>query len=362
MNKSKIVILSVFAALISISSGLAQGGPPVLVETDSLQRAEFHTRITLVGRSEARTESRIVSEVSGIVREIKADEGVYVDAEAPLLVVDDEAIHLDLAAKRAEVKQARLEADLAASQLARAERLFKQELIPETSLDSARAWSGIAEARHGKLVAESKTLERDLRNCTILAPFPGHTVKRLVDIGEWVNPGMPVYEMVDLSTVIVRVDLPERHFGNLSIGSPVDISVKGQTEFNIVGQVTGIAPNASPETHTFPVIVEVNNDDGQLGGGMLVRARLSLDDRFTSLAVSKDAIIRQGLQTLIYTVADGKAAPVYVTTGATDGKMVAVEGDGLNTGMPVIVRGNERVYPGSPVRISGNMEQTFGAR
>ena len=72
--------------------------------------------------------------------------------------------------------------------------------------------------------------------------------------------------------------------------------------------VTGIAPRASEATHTFPVIVEVDNAQRRLGSGMLVRAALSLNETFTSLAVSKDAIVRQGDETLVYVVTDGVAS------------------------------------------------------
>ena len=66
--------------------------------------------------------------------------------------------------------------------------------------------------------------------------------------------------------------------------------------------------------------------------------------------MSKDAIVRQGNQTLVYTIVDGKATPITVTTSSSNGTMIAVSGEGLEDGMPVVVRGNERIFPGSPVR------------
>ena len=111
-----------------------------------------------------------------------------------------------------------------------------------------------------------------------------------------------------------------------------------------------IVSNASEDTHTYRVIVTVDNEEHRLGGVMLVRATLSLDEKFTSLAVNKDAIVRQGMQTMVYTIVDGKAAPIPVTVGSTDGNMIAVEGEGLSEGMTVVIRGNERIFPGSPVR------------
>ena len=163
-------------------------------------------------------------------------------------------------------------------------------------------------------------------------------------------PGTPVYEMVDLAVVKVTLDLPERHFGQVEIGTPVSISISGNATTPVVGKVTGIAPQASETSHTFPVIVSVENAEGRLGSGMLVRATLSLKGRFTSLAVSKDAIIRQGDQTMVYTIVEGKAAPIPVITSSSNGIMIAVSGEGLAEGMPVVVRGNERIFPGSPVQ------------
>jgi multidrug efflux pump subunit AcrA (membrane-fusion protein) len=77
---------------------------------------------------------------------------------------------------------------------------------------------------------------------------------------------------------------------------------------------------------------------------------VSLQGRFTSLAVSKDAIVRQGDQTMVYTIVEGKAAPIPVVTSSSNGIMIAVSGEGLSEGMPVVVRGNERIFPGSPVQ------------
>ena len=165
--------------------------------------------------------------------------------------------------------------------------------------------------------------------------------------------------MVDVSRLQVTVDLPERHYGRVIKGSDVSITISGDGDDPVVGKVTGVTPNASSETHTFPVIIDVPNPKGKLGGGMLVRATLSLDKKFNSLAVSKDAIVRQGTQTMVYTVAENKAVPVPVLIASTEGAMVAVTGDGLQLGMPVVVRGNERIYPGSPVMTAEGAPQAM---
>lgn len=360
--KRSIITLPVMASLLlSAQPSRSQDMPPALVVTQPVQKIDFHQQLTLVGRTYARAESRIVSEVSGRVMEINAKEGRWVARGAPLVTIDPAKIKLYLEAKRAETAQAQINADLAQKELARAEDLHRQEILPDRTFDQATADASRTIERLNQLKAELQQLELDFDNTTIRAPYAGFTVRYLVQVGEWVIPGTPVYEMVDLGIVKVVVDLPERNFGQVEIGSAVAIVVSGDTKAELTGKVSGIAPQASEATHTFPVIVAVNNKDGQLGSGMLVRTTVSLKGTFSSLAVSKDAIIRQGDRTMVYTVVEGKASPINVTMSSSEGTMVAVKGDGLQEGMPVVIRGNERIFPGSPVRMPEQKEQEGGA-
>jgi len=349
MRRTVVCAALVVATLFPAAAG-AQGMPPTLVETATVTSREFNDQITLVGRTEALSSSRIVSEVSGRVIRVDAREGNAVRSGAVLVSIDPDRIRLALEAKRAQVAQARATADLAEKELARNQELRDQNLVAQGGLDVTIAEQARAQALFDQYTAEMKQLELDLEKCSIRSPFDGYTVRQLVSVGEGVAPGTPVYEIVDLTTVKVFVDLPERYFGTVDKGSKVSILISGDENEPATGVVTGIAPSASEVTHTFPVIIGVANDDNRLGSGMLVRATLSLRKTFTSLAVSKDAIVRQGNNTMVYTIAEGKAAPVPVQTGSTDGTFVAISGDGLGEGMVVIVRGNERVFPGSPVR------------
>lgn len=350
MRPNTYLFLLIVVLAICLAPAYAQDRPPALVVTEPLSMMDFHEQLTLIGRTTAQAESRIVAEVEGRVQRIDAAEGRRISAGTALVSIDPRRIELALRAKQAEAEQARADAEFARRDLERAEESYDQKILPERTLDTARAAAKRTQERFNQLEAERAQLELDLEKCTIRAPFDGYTIQYLVQIGEWVNRGTPVYEVVDLSVVKITVDLPERHFSHVEIGSPVSITISGDDDRPVEGKVAGIAPLASQATHTFPVIVHVKNKEGRLGSGMLVKATLSLKDEFSSLAVSKDAIIRQGDQTMVYTIVDGKAQPIPVRTTSSHGTMVAVQGDGLQEGMPVVVRGNERIFPGSPVQ------------
>jgi multidrug efflux pump subunit AcrA (membrane-fusion protein) len=99
----------------------------------------------------------------------------------------------------------------------------------------------------------------------------------------------------------------------------------------------------------------VEDDRPLLAEGMFVRALLPVGKPRPALLVPKDALVLGGPQPLVYVVAgDGRTVqPVLVEmAGAVDGR-VAVRGS-LAAGQRVVVRGNERLRPGAPVRDLGD--------
>lgn len=352
MELVKSICLTVGFILLVTADVFAQEAPPALVAVEEVSSHEFHDQISLVGRTRARADSSIVSEIEGKVATIKASEGRAVKKGAILVTIESQRIALALKAKSAQVAQAAAQAVLADRELQRAEELVGNSIFPERNRDQAAAEAARAAARLQELEAEEAKLQLDLEQTSIRIPFSGFTIRRMVDVGEWVTRGTAVFEVVDLSVVEVTLDLPERLLGKLAQGSKVGVTLSGDNSRTYEGKVIGIAPRASETTHTFPVIVAIDQPDARLGGGMLVRATAYLADTFRSLAVPKDAIVRQGDRTLVYAMIDGKAASIPVRISSAEGSLVAVEGEGLSEGLKVVVRGNERIFPGSPLRVS----------
>ena len=123
---------------------LSQEMPPTLVETDIVREMEFHDQITLVGRTRAWAESRIVAAVSGQVVRVDAPEGHWLKRGEVLVTIDSDRIQYALEAKRAEAAQAEAQADLAEKDLARAKDLLQQSLISDNEMDTAVAEAEVA--------------------------------------------------------------------------------------------------------------------------------------------------------------------------------------------------------------------------
>jgi multidrug efflux pump subunit AcrA (membrane-fusion protein) len=96
--------------------------------------------------------------------------------------------------------------------------------------------------------------------------------------------------------------------------------------------------------------VRLANPDLKIKGGMEARVTFNLGTEKDALLVPKDAIVTAGTNRLVFLAADQVAQPVMVQVlGYYDGS-VAIEGP-VNPGDIVVIRGNERLRPGQPVKI-----------
>lgn len=214
--------------------------------------------------------------------------------------------------------------------------------------------------------AEVERIDDQLSKHTIRAPFDGWVVELFTEEGQWVSRGGLVARVAELARVEVDVQVPERHVAALREGLEVRLEFDACEEQTWIGRVARIVPQADLLSRSFPVKVLLDNRvvDGQpvLRGGMLARAWLPVGRIGDAVVVPKDALVLGGATPLVYAVegaVDGPAPsggvagsstvrPVPVTLGAAAGGSVEVVGP-ITAGTLVVIRGNERLRPGTPV-------------
>ena len=165
----------------------------------------------------------------------------------------------------------------------------------------------------------------------------------------------------------------------------MNIVIPALSDFQIAGKVISIIPQADLRARTFPVKVRVKNpplnDPSEnrtvtIKAGMIARAVVPTGVKRQGLLVPKDALVLGGPSPMVYvvdpTVPDindpvgdkgtakassntGKARPVPVTMGASDGRLIEIEGP-VKEGEMVVVRGNERLRPGQDVAITETLD------
>ncbi len=240
----------------------------------------------------------------------------------------------------------------------RAERM---KIAAEASYERALAGEReevIQQAAH-RVVAQEAVVsrwERELDKMSVRAPFAGYVVRREVEVGEWIQDGGTVVEIVDLSVVLVHVDAPESALPFLAEGKSARVAVDALKR-TFEGKIKHIIRQADTESRAFRIEIEVDNDGGSLAAGMFAKATIPAGPDVDIVAVPKDATVEMGGIVNIGIVMPGPQGGMNgmlmpVTVGAEVGNSIAITSGNIQPGMQVIVRGNEVLMPfPSPVLI-----------
>ena len=324
--------------------------PPSPVRYTAAREHSVRRVIQLPGTVESPTVSLVASEIGGLVLELLAREGATVKQNQPLARLRTTNLELQRDAAQAQLKEAQARLKLAERNRDRALELFEAQVISRQQYDDSfyefDAWQGRVE----RLTAEIARINDDISRCTIRAPFAGVVTAEQTEVGEWLDVGDPVVEILSLSELEVRVEAPEQYFPDLKRGTRASVTFESLPGFQVRGRISAIIPRADPQARTFPVKVRIRNRRGRVGVGMLAQVSLRVGKSYRATVVPKDAVLRRGPQEFVVLMnGDSTVSMVPVETGQGVGSWVEVRG-GVEPGQNVITRGNERLQPGQVVQ------------
>ncbi len=350
----KVMLVSVFRLSLFFTCTLlpllGQSAEGVLIRFTKVRSHLIKPSVQLPGTVESRLVSTVAGEISGLVESFLAREGQVVKQGQVLAQLRRTSLELRLRAAVAQLKEDEARQKLAERTLERARELSEGGIYSQQQLDEAlfefNAWQGRIE----RLRAEIEQFKHDLEQTTIRAPYDGVVVRENTQIGEWLEAGGTVVELLSLEQLEVSLDLPERYFDALRMKAPVRISFESLPGVEFDGQVQSIIPRADPQARTFPIKLSLSNPQGRIAVGMLARVILPIGDPYISTLVPKDAVITQGKQQFVYLLSeDDSVRRTAVRTGVGVGQWVQVEGP-LQGGDQVVIQGNERLQDGQKVR------------
>lgn len=175
---------------------------------------------------------------------------------------------------------------------------------------------------------------------TIVAPSGGLIAELMVRQGMTVAAGMTLARINGLGTVWVEAAVPEALGAAVVAGQPAELRLVAFPGEVRRGQVAAVLPEASRDTRTLRVRVEVPNPGGRLRAGMFGQVRLlGAGQGAEVVTVPGEAVIRTGRRALVYVVdAPGRYRPVEVELGAeVDGRVAVLKG--VEAGQQVVASG-----------------------
>ncbi len=178
------------------------------------------------------------------------------------------------------------------------------------------------------------------RTLTMHAPSGGFVVEKMVQVGQAVEMGMPLYRLADLSRVWIEADVYEQDLRFVRLGEAAVVEIDAYPGESLRGRVSYIYPEVRMETRTARVRVELANPDGRIKPGMYATVSIQTPVAGRALLVPRDAVMHSGTHAMVF-VEEGeglyRAREVQVGTDVGGQTQIL---SGLMPGERVVTRAN----------------------
>ena len=314
-----------------------QAGRGVSVEVIRLRLRDFSVTSTYIGHLLPWERVSLRAELDGMAESADYEEGDRVGPDRVLVNISTDRLKVrrDLA---------RSDHQLAESNYLRDADLFKRSLIPNSRLDQTRNRRDVAKL-------SLRLAEIELEKSTVRSPIAGIVKSKGVERGEYVNKGQMLAEVLNVSRLRARFDVPEGEIRHLVRGKQVRLTLDALPGEEFQGVVKTVGLEADRTTRTFPVEVALDNPRERLRAGMLARVRVPLLEYRQQVLVPRHAVLEREHGRAVFVVRDGRALEVPIRTGAASGENLQVL-EGLRSGDRVVVTGQQKLVHQEPVRIT----------
>jgi membrane fusion protein, copper/silver efflux system len=298
------------------------------------------------------------AELAPLSRTIRANGNVVYDETrlttiAPKIAGFVEQLHVDFTGQAVRRGQPLLEIyspELVAAQeeLLSAHRMEAQ-LREGASVSVADRAAGLVEAARRRLLlwdissAQVEQIERSgvaRRTLTLHSPSSGFVTEKLVQAGQAVESGMPLYRLADLSVVWIEADIYEQDLRFVEVGQTMHIEIAAFPGEHFDGKVSYVYPEVRMETRTARIRVSLANAAGRVKPGMFATAQLQSAVTENALFVPRDAVMHSGSHAMVF-VDEGRGSyrARQVEVGADMGGRTQIL-SGLIAGERVVNRAN----------------------
>ncbi len=214
--------------------------------------------------------------------------------------------------------------------------------------DVSSAQAAVAQAQ-----ASVDTAQRRLSNTYIRSPISGVVSARAADPGQIVSPGQVLANVVDLDSVYLKGDVPEKYLAKVNKGQPVSVQIEAIPGRTFLGSVVEIYPSGSTANRNFSVRISIPQADATVRPGMSASGEILIGRRRGVLLVPKDAVDDQeGTQSVFTVDADRIARRHVITVIRTDRHSAEIAATaGLGVGDTVVTQGRKNLQDGAKVEL-----------
>lgn len=366
-----------------------------------VERSTIANTLTISGEFKPFQDVDVHAKVAGYIRKIYVDVGDHVTAGQTLAVLEIPELAAELSGADAAVRRSQEEIRRAQSDVERAESAhmaahsayvrLKQAaeartgLVAQQEIDDSQAKDLEAEAQVSSAKAALSAAQQQVQVAQanakqfaalsdysrITAPFAGVVTNRYADTGALVAAGtssstqaIPVVRLAQISVLRLALPIPESVAAQIHLGDPVKVHVQALNQ-DIQGKVSRFADSLDLQTRTMQTEIDFDNRNGHLIPGMYAETRLSLAEKKNVLAVSLEAVARNGDDATVLAVnSQNVLEERHVKLGLEDNARAEVL-SGLSDGDRVVIGNRSQFHTGQkiqPKQVSAQETEPAGGK
>ena len=200
--------------------------------------------------------------------------------------------------------------------------------------------------------ASLKAGQISLQDTYIKAPYPGVVIKRHTLPGNYVRVGDPIITIFNDTDLEIEADVPSIRALALTTNTKVTAKLQNGIILNTV--IRAIIPQENSLTRAVAIRLIIKDEKYQNGllGNQAVTLKLPIGNPDDVTTVHKDAVLVKNGKKIVFIFRKGTANIQRIKLGRAIGNRFEVLA-GLKVGDLVVVRGNERLRPGEPIKPNG---------
>ena len=317
------------------SDSTATEDPAVPVEVSVVTTGPIESVIRATSTLEAEEQVDVLAEASRRVVQILVEEGDQVAQGALLLRLQDDE-------QKSMLAKAQTAHDTAEREWERQQSLYDRELTTEKAYNDALA---AFEQRQ----IELQDARRELGYTQVRASIGGAGVRRFVKLGDQVNPGQQLFEIIDFSSLQALIYVPEKELTRLEAGQSVRLSAPAIRDESYECTLERVSPIVDARSGTVKATVAVGGQPG-LRPGLYVDIEVVTDVRPDAVLVPKRSLVYDEDRMSVFRVKNGRAERVPVIPALTDPQWV-MPASGFAVGDTLVTAGQAGLKNGARVEI-----------
>lgn len=308
----------------------------VMVSTDSVKLQPMVIDFEANGIFQPNKLLDFAAESNGRISSLKVDIGSYVRQGQLLAVLDNEQVNNDV--QISANNRAKLQNDLARYDSAYQNGGITYQQLQDLKLQATQSNTQLA------------IQQRKLRDSYLKAPISGIIQSKFVEKGAYVQPGTKMFQIVDISKLKLRINVPEYQVVKLKVKDKVPVMSDVFPDKQLYATVSYIAPMGDASLN-FPVELELTNINGNaIRAGMYGRAKFRFAENNPALLIPRTAFVGSVNSNEVYVASNGKAELRKVKPGRILGEQVEIL-EGLKEGEQVISGGQINLKNGTAIII-----------